>query len=103
MRLLALPPRLGKRRLLAVERIRPDMNNLLVALRRWVSKQDENFATESLAHLLKHLAEHEEKIAAALLTRLTAGRVSFSGDEARKAQIMTQPTTDRGRPDIEIS
>lgn len=78
------------------------MNNLLVHLHRWVSRQDENFTTEALAHLLKHLRDHKPEVAARLLKKMTDDTIGFDRDEMRLAQITTQVTTPEGRPDIEI-
>ena len=79
------------------------MNNLLVNLRKWVSRQDDNFTTESLAHLLRHLCENESEVAARLLTKMTNCSIAFTPDTTKVATIKTQVTTEEGRPDIEIS
>jgi hypothetical protein len=79
------------------------MNNLLVNLRKWVSRQDENFTTEALAHLLRRLCEHVSDVAARLLSELTGKSIVFMPEEVKVATIRTQVTIPHGRIDIEIS
>jgi hypothetical protein len=76
--------------------------NLLVALHRWATRQDENFVTEAFAHLLRHLLENERPIGVDLLCYLTNNRLNVKGDEVESVAVSTQVTTFLGRPDITI-
>jgi hypothetical protein len=78
-------------------------NNLLINLHRWAFKQDENFTTESFVHLLNHLLVDEPKIAIRILRKLTDDFLRLKVREVANVQIIAQPITDSGRPDIEIS
>lgn len=77
--------------------------NLLNRLRPLASQQEENFFTESLAHFLCHLIEHEPDLASDLLSLLSGTK--FAADEVRQLvpQIQTQVSGEEGTPDIEIS
>jgi hypothetical protein len=79
--------------------------NLLAQLHKLASRQDENFLTEAFAHLLRHLRDHEPRVAADIICRLTRGRFPDIGDEKlrSKLRINTQVATEQGRPDIEIA
>jgi hypothetical protein len=77
-------------------------NNLLVLLHRWVVRQDENFTTEALVQLLRHLLRHQPVAALRLLTRLSGGRMALSADRANEVELKTQGTTEGGRPDLQI-
>ncbi|MHC5053961.1 MAG: hypothetical protein ACYTKD_04510 [Planctomycetota bacterium] len=78
-------------------------NNLLAALHRWASAQDENFITEAFAHLLQHLLRHEAAVGVGLLRYLTGGRLLVSEDDADGVSVVTQGVTDQGTPDIKIT
>ena len=80
----------------------PAEDNLLVALHRWASSQDENFITEAFAHLLRHLLSHEPRVGVELLRFLTKGRLRVTEDEAAKVAVTTQVETAEGTPDIEL-
>ena len=43
--------------------MRGDENNLLVQLHNWAHRQDENFTTDSFAHLLSHLVSAAPAVA----------------------------------------
>lgn len=77
-------------------------NNLLKRLCPLASQQEENFFTESLAHFLCYLIDHEPAMASELLFELTG--VKFSSDEIRtnRPRVRTQVLSEKGRPDIEI-
>jgi hypothetical protein len=83
--------------------MREQTNNLLINLHRWAFKQDENFTTESFVHLLNHLLVDEPKIAIRMLRKLTNDFLRFKVAEVINVQIIVQPITDLGRPDMEIS
>ncbi len=76
-------------------------NNLLVSLRKWVRRQDENFLTEAFAHLLRHLGSHEPNVAVAILKSLS--NISLTAKDMEGMAVVTQATTENGRPDITIS
>jgi hypothetical protein len=77
-------------------------NNLLTALHRWASRQDENFTTEAFAHMVRHLLTRDPRVAALMIQWLTDGRVAIAPGEARSVVVKTQATTTEGRPDVEI-
>jgi hypothetical protein len=77
-------------------------NNLLTALHRWASRQDENFITDAFAHLLRHLLADDAAVGRKLLQFLTDEKFSV-GSNNGSIQVKTQVTLAQGRPDIEIS
>ena len=77
-------------------------NNLLIRLRRWVRRQDENFTTEAFAHVLQRLIDHEPQTAARLLKQLTGNVLNLRPEEIQDVRLRTQVTTAAGRPDVEI-
>lgn len=77
-------------------------NNLLVKLHKWAVRQDENFLTESFAHLLQHLLDHEPVAAVQLAARLTGGLIQLPPEHARQLELRTQVVADEGRPDLEL-
>jgi len=77
-------------------------DNLLVALHRWASGQDENFVTEAFAHLLRHLLKHEPVIGVGVLRFLTGDRLLVAEDRANKVTVTTQINTSAGTPDMEV-
>ena len=78
-------------------------NNLLCILHKWASGQDENFVTDSFAHLLRCLLVREPGVAVDLLAELTGAFIRLAPEQAPKVNVETQVTTDHGRPDMEIS
>lgn len=78
-------------------------NNLLRRLHTYASMQDENFTTESFVHLLKYLRQHEYSSFATLGRKITGGIIDFDLCNPDDITILTQVSTDEGRPDIEIS
>lgn len=81
-------------------------SNLLVNLHHWASRQDENFTTEALAHLMKYLLSSAPEIGVGLLRKLSGNFLNLTVEEAKNVEIKTQPSTtdnDHGRPDLEIS
>lgn len=80
----------------------PADNNLLVPLHGLAKSQDENFVTETFAHLLRHLLEHEPVVGVGLLGFLTDGKLNVPKDEAKSVSVSTQVATAEGTPDIRI-
>jgi hypothetical protein len=78
-------------------------NNLLLRLHKWAWRQDENFLTETLAHLLQYLLEHEPQAAVNLLRSLTEGFFDLRFEEARTVVVRTQVFTTEGTPDLQLS
>lgn len=78
-------------------------NNLLLNLFYGTWKKDENFHTEALAHLLRHLLLYDPIGAVNILKAITGGLLDLSSDEAKTVSINTQVRTLKGfRPDVEI-
>ncbi|MBI1879476.1 MAG: PD-(D/E)XK nuclease family protein [Chloroflexi bacterium] len=77
-------------------------DNLLLRLHKWAKRQDENFHTEALAHLLRHLTQHEPIAATNLLKVITGELLDLAPNEVASVSIETQVTTPSGTPDIEI-
>jgi hypothetical protein len=77
-------------------------NNLLLRLHKWAVRQDENFLTEALAHLLQHLLDEEPEAAVRLLESLTAGFFRLRPADARQVELRTQIILAEGTPDLEI-
>jgi hypothetical protein len=77
--------------------------NLLVLLFRFAHRQQENFTTESFAHLLQHLIDGDPPAAARVLDWLTE-TLYFSQRGSRSSlSVRTQDHTDEnGIPDIRI-
>ncbi len=65
-------------------------NNLLVRLHKWARRQDENFLTETFAHLLLHLLWEEPEAAVNLLQVVTAGFLVIPVRESRAVEVRTQ-------------
>jgi hypothetical protein len=81
----------------------PRQNNLLVRLRKWAHRQDENFQTEAFAHLLDYLLDCEPAAAVRLLREVTAGILDLRPEDAGLVSVTTQVTTEESRrPDIEV-
>lgn len=78
-------------------------NNLLLQLHRWAHRQDENFCTEVLAHLLRHLLAEEPEAAVRFLEGLTGGFLQVGSANAREVAVQTQATLSEGTPDLKIS
>jgi hypothetical protein len=78
----------------------PPTDNLLLELHRWAHNQDENFTTESFAHLLKHLIKDAPNSVGGLFRTLTG--VSLPEEGRKEAVISTQVHTMYGTPDISI-
>jgi uncharacterized protein YkvS len=78
-------------------------DNLLLRLHKWARRQDENFHTEVLVHLLRHLLQHEPIAATRFLKEITGERLDLSPEDAISVSVATQVKTSKGyKPDIEI-
>lgn len=77
-------------------------NNLLLKLYKWADRQGENFITEVFAHLLRHFLQFEPEIAVSILDKITDSRLHMNLEQTGRVLIKTHPSTDQGRPDIEI-
>lgn len=75
-------------------------NNLLECLHKWATRQDENFLTEAFVHLLRHLVDHEPRLASAFLKKLTNDRLTLNETALQSLIISTQLIVPEGRPDI---
>ncbi len=78
-------------------------NNLLVALSRWASGQQENFLSDAFVHLMNALAQEAPAAFSTLLERMTDGIIVPTADSARAFRITSQVSTPLGTPDIEIT
>jgi len=65
----------------------------------------ENYLTEALAFLLRHLLAEEPAAAVAILNDLCGANdaFSFKDEESRELTVETQVTTEQGRPDLMIA
>lgn len=77
-------------------------NNLLLCLHKWAARQNENFLTETLAHLLRYLLLHEAEAAVRLVEKLTHGFIALKSPEARTLEISTQVVLADGTPDVRL-
>jgi hypothetical protein len=77
-------------------------NNLFLRLRKWASRQDENFLTESLAVVLEHLLVLAPAVGTQLVAQLTGGFIELPPDDASTIELQTQVEKIEGRPDLEI-
>jgi putative zinc finger/helix-turn-helix YgiT family protein len=84
---------LGSRQLIA--------DNLFGSLFRWAHRQDENFLTESLVFLARHLLRQEPATGAKFLGWLCFGQESSHPFE-HVTTVSTQISTEGGRPDVRI-
>jgi hypothetical protein len=78
-------------------------DNLLVRLYRLARRQQENFTTEALAHVLRHLGAHHAEATSRVLEWLTSGELLVGRPAGAPIGIRTQAwTPDLGIPDIRI-
>jgi len=78
-------------------------NNLLMNLRKWARRNEENFTTEAFVHLLRHLQEDEPEILRDLLKEKMEVDLASSGVDVKDIKFNTQATQPNGvRPDIAI-
>lgn len=78
-------------------------NNLLVALSRWVSGQQENFLSDAFVHLLNLLAQQMPEAFAMAIKKITNGAITPTVETAPNFIVASQIFTSEGTPDIEIS
>lgn len=83
--------------------------NLLSKLHRWAkaNRQDENFITETFAHLLQYLLRIDRPTFGKELIKKLAG-IELSSEECKEVKVTSQPTIftrrkNKRRPDIKIS
>jgi hypothetical protein len=79
----------------------PD-DNLLLRLHKWAWRQDENFMTEALAHLIQHLLEREPEAGVSFLASLTKDFFTLRAEEARTVIVRTQVFSADGTPDLDL-
>lgn len=83
-------------------RVTLERNNLLLAVHKYAHQQDENFTTEALVHLLRHLQAFESDIAASVLAYVSGGQLKLTGEDCARLEVTTQNLFMEGRPDILI-
>ena len=79
-----------------------DGKNLLTALYKWSSGQDENFITEILVYLLNHYLSNEDVASKSIFSRITGGRLKPNAAEFDALSVTTQTHTKKGIPDVKI-
>jgi hypothetical protein len=78
-------------------------DNLLFRLHKLAWRQDENFHTEALVHLLRYLLKNESSVAFQILKKITGERLDLTLQHEVSVNINTRVRTPRGYyPDIEI-
>jgi hypothetical protein len=77
------------------------VDNLFCNLFRWAHRQDENFLTECLAFLARHLLQRERLTGERFLGWLCFGQEDPHPFEQTPA-VTTQESMEEGRPDIRI-
>lgn len=80
----------------------PTNNNLLVRLLKWARRQEENFLTEALTHLLEAFRQAGSPVCCELVDLLTGGKISISSTELATLEFSTQVVESLGRPDLVI-
>jgi hypothetical protein len=65
-------------------------NNLLLRLHKWARRQDENFLTESFAHLLQYLLATDGAAGLYLVNELTKGKLDLRLEELHVMEVFTQ-------------
>lgn len=78
-------------------------DSLLTVLHRWASRQDENFITDSFAHLLRRLLRDDTAVGIEIIRQITDGQFNVELQDAKAVAVSTQVSISLGRPDIEIS
>lgn len=81
----------------------PPVSNLFTKLHTWKGKKPrENFVTDSLVYVLQYLLQHKPKEGRRLFGALTGHPTWLPKSRCKKVTVRSQPSTKRGRPDIEI-
>ncbi len=78
-------------------------NNIFSALSRYSLASEENYLTEAFVFVLNHLLDKERKVGIGILTHLCLNANEPSFDPNETIYVLTQKSTEIGRPDIEIS
>ena len=76
--------------------------NMFQRLRKWATRQDENFLTESLAVVLEQLLVIAPNFGVGLVKILTGGFIDLPAEKSNEIEIQTQVVAEYGRPDLEI-
>jgi hypothetical protein len=76
-------------------------DNLLVALRKWASRQEENFYTEAFAHLLRDWLRKRPKSAMEVLNTIL-GPDFVTETDCNSLRVIPQKRVDDRQPDIRI-
>jgi len=80
----------------------PQSDNLLVALSRWASGQQENFLSDAFVHLLNLLAQQVPDAFTLIVEQMTGGSLTPAPDTAADFTVTSQVSTSEGTPDVEI-
>ena len=75
-------------------------NNLLIRLIKWAKRQEENFLTEALAHLLEAHRQHPVSMTRRFFSTVTGGSFNPTVAELATLEITTQLVETTGRPDL---
>lgn len=78
-------------------------DNVFTSLEKYNSATDENYLTEAFVFLLNTLLKNEPLISCELLTTICAQNNDFKFTPQDNISILTQETTEYGRPDIKIT
>jgi hypothetical protein len=76
-------------------------DNLLVALRKWASRQEENFYTEAFVHLLRNWLRNRPESAMEVLNTIL-GPDFVTEDDCKTLEVIPQSRVDDLQPDIRI-
>lgn len=76
------------------------MRNIFSSVNKYVERQSENFLTESLCYVVDLIVSREPKNGELLMRQITNREIDL---DPAKLTIITQETTEVGRPDLVIS
>ena len=77
-------------------------DNLFIKLHKLASAQDENFITETFAHIFRRLIDTDSDAAFFILNKIVGDFLQIDVEELCSVSISTQVLTPYGTPDIEI-
>lgn len=77
-------------------------DNLFIKLHKLATAQDENFITETFAHILLRLIDTDSDAAFFMLNKIVGDFLQIDVEELCSVSISTQVSTPYGTPDIEI-
>jgi hypothetical protein len=77
-------------------------HNIFISLHKWVSRQDENFTSESFAYLLNHFQFNEPALLSSFISWVTGHLIEPDQKVAKTTKIKTQTRIEEGIPDITI-